>query len=122
MLGAGAGSGGAKCAQVPDPWEGTTPQGREVFRKILFRITHLAEMNTPSSEIAAEVQARLSALPEMRPEFLKIFARLFHQQALPPGEPSDRDLAILLVLRMRLEQAYVQKSAEPGQKGLPIGP
>jgi hypothetical protein len=110
------------CSQILDPvapqstrrlilWEGTTPEGREIFRRILMQTSNLSQSNKDTGQVIAEVETRLGRFPELHAEFLLIFSRLCGQGE-PTGELPLRDLATLIVLRTCLEQA---RAADPNR-------
>ncbi len=81
--------------------EGTTPQGREVFRKLLDRACTMTVANQNTAEAIAQLESRLGAFPEFHQEFRLLFSRICGRQE-PSGELTTHDLAALIVLRARL--------------------
>jgi hypothetical protein len=57
--------------------EGTTPEGREILRKIMFRATRMLEDNFPEPEIFSTIEGELEEFEILRPEFLLLFHRLW---------------------------------------------
>ena len=88
-------------------WEGTTPEGREILRKLLFRADRMANAGTQASEIVAQLKTHLDAMPELQRELGLIFSRLCGVQC-PAGELTVNDLAVLIAMRVGLsrQRAY----------------
>jgi hypothetical protein len=78
--------------------EGTSPESREILRKILFRASTLCATPLDEREIVAAVEEHLSRFPEFLEEFGVLFCRLCGQEQT--GKLALRDLAILIVLRL----------------------
>ncbi len=105
---ANASANGACLAQ----WEATTPEGRELFRKIYTWAATLCEQTEDTAQVVSEVQSRLERFPELHSEFTLIFVRLCGRKDATPGDLPIRDLAILMVMRIRLEQERANLSAQ----------
>lgn len=83
--------------------EGTTPQGRELFRKIVFHAERMIDENRPNEEIRDAVMHDLTHYQEVLSEFVILFGRaaklsverLEHLRRVP------LDLAILLIIYLR---------------------
>jgi hypothetical protein len=88
--------------------EGTTPQGREVFRKLLEWSFRLSLANPNTTEVIAQVEARLGTFSELQQELSLLFGRICGQQQ-PPGEMTVHDLAALMVLRSRVSRQFKQE-------------
>ena len=95
-------------ANEPDWWEGTTGQGREILRKILFFIETRIECQEDTPQVIGQVEARLRGFAEIFPELLRIFLQLCGRGAAQAEGISIRDLATLMVIRVRLERARRQ--------------
>jgi hypothetical protein len=93
--------------QVPNLalWEGTTPQGREILRKILFFIETRIERGEDTPQVIGQVETRLNGFSEIFPELLSIFSRLGGRRDADTAGIGVHDLATLMVLRVRLERA-----------------
>ena len=93
--------------QLPDLalWEGTTAQGREILRKILFFIKTRIENQEDTAQVIGQAEARLNGFSEILPELTGIFLRLCGRVNSPPEGLTAHVLATLMVFRVRLERA-----------------
>src|SRR5215475_11623261 len=61
-------------AELKLRFRGTTPYGREIFRRMLHRAWKLCEQNHPNA--MAVLESELAAFPELREEFIRLTSRL----------------------------------------------
>ena len=91
-------------------YEGTTAQGRDVFRKIIERAQRLIKENPSIPEAAAQLETELNGLRELWQEFQILLCKVCGLGGLGSQEISGRELAVLLVVRARLFREFIQRS------------
>lgn len=103
-----------RSAEGPEPvtqapnlalWKGTTAQGREIMRKMLFFIQTRFDHSEETGQVIGQVEARLNGFSDIFPELTSIFLRLCGRRDSLPEGVTVHDLATLMVLRVRLERA-----------------
>ena len=85
--------------------EGTTGQGREVFRRILDRVSSLTGENQNAEQVVDRIEVELRRFQELWPEFHLLLRRISGFKGKTVEPLRVRDLAVLLVLRARLWQS-----------------
>jgi hypothetical protein len=103
---------------------GTTPYGREIFRRILDLAWTLVAQNKSSLEAIKQVAEKLGTFPEVHSEFVLLLGRMLEAERQDWGlssEPEDEALqlegtspwgwAIILVLRARMGQRFNRERA-----------
>lgn len=91
--------------------EGTSPQGREIFRKIIFRAERLLEENYPYEQIVITIEGDLKTFEVLRPEFLLLLNRLWGVGIDKLCKASARLIAMLLLYAIRLSN--IKKDSTP---------
>jgi len=80
--------------------EGTTPQGREILRKILFRTKRLLQGQTQSvAQIVDAIETEVITFRFLQPEFALLLSRVWGGKEEAWRQIEPRDLATLVVLR-----------------------
>jgi hypothetical protein len=85
--------------------EGTTPQGREILRKIIFRVERMLEDGTPALEIVSSVEGELKRFEILRPEFLLLIHRLWGLSLENLCKAPAKVLAITILLKLKIARA-----------------
>ena len=95
---------------------GTTPQGREIMRKILFQ----AETACGSAEtVVARLEAEFRTFQPLQPEFALLLSRLWRSGEAVFRQASPRSLAVLVWARVRAGRPHALADPE-GQKPKPM--
>jgi uncharacterized coiled-coil protein SlyX len=95
---------------------GTTPYGREIFRRILDLAWRLVEQNKSFEEASKQVVEQLGTFPEVHSEFVLLLGRMLEEER-QDGEPvqlegtSPWGWAMQLVLRARMGQKFNRELA-----------
>lgn len=84
--------------------EGTTPQGREILRKIMFRATRMLEENSSDSQIIIAVQGELNQFEVLRPEFLLLLHRLWGVSLEKLCQAPAMVIAMLMLLSLKIDR------------------
>ena len=85
--------------------EGTTPQGREVLRQIIFRAERLLEKeNLPDEQIVNAIVGELETFLMLRPEFLLLLSRVWGPGFDKLYNASARLIAKLMLFKIKLDQ------------------
>src|SRR5579872_6178026 len=82
--------------------QGTTPYGREIFRRSLDLAWKLVEQNKSLGEAAKQVAEELETFWELRSEFVLLLARTTEVDPEGLGRCSVLGLAMQIVLRARV--------------------
>lgn len=100
---------------------GTTPYGREIFRRMLDLAWTLVAQNKSSLEAIKQVADKLGTFPEVHSEFVLLLGRMLEEELGLSRTPEDVALesegtspwawAALLVLRARLAQKFNRERA-----------
>jgi hypothetical protein len=102
---------------------GTTPYGREIFRRILDLAWTLVAQNKNSLEAIKQVAEKLETFPEVHSEFVLLLDRMLDEgpDSGPSRTPEDVALesegtspwawAMLVVLRARMGQRFNRERA-----------
>ncbi len=94
---------------------GTTPQGREILRKILFE----AETACGSAGVVvARLEAEFRTFRPLQPEFARLLGRLWGSGEAVFRQASPRGLAVLVWARVRGGRRHALASREDRQ-GMP---
>ncbi|MGA3282879.1 MAG: hypothetical protein ABSD57_00270 [Verrucomicrobiota bacterium] len=101
--------------------EGTSPQVRELFRKIIFRAERLLEENYPYEQIIITIEGDLKTFEVLRPEFLLLLNRLWGLGMDKLCKAPVRVIAMILLYGIRLA-SQITKSAEKSQTNTSGGP
>lgn len=97
---------------------GTTPQGREIMRKILFQ----AEAACGSAEkVVARLETEFRTFRPLQEEFALLLSRLWGSGEGVFRQASPRGLAVLVWARVRAGRLHALADRE-GQKRLPTSP
>ena len=102
--------------------QGTTPYGREIFRRILDLAWRLSEGKQRFLEVTTQIDGEIRIFPELRAEFMLMASRLDKDPSEEPGRPeglSAEDsaqvstfcLAGTLVMRARFWQKFNREQA-----------
>ena len=90
--------------------KGTTPQGRDLLRKILCRTERLLQTRDQTKQsieqIVAEVEAEFTTFKSLKPEFAISLGRWWGRDLSDWGQLSDKLWALFVVIRT----AYVLKT------------
>src|SRR5579872_7446639 len=81
--------------------QGTTPYGREIFRRTLDLAWKLAEQNKSFGEATKQMAEELETFWELRSEFVLLLARTTDVDPEELGQCSSLGLAMGMVLRAR---------------------
>ncbi len=88
---------------------GTTPQGREILRKILFQ----AETACGSAEkVVAGLEAEFRTFQPLQPEFALLRSRLWGSGEAVFRQASPRGLAVLVLTRLRARRLHAPGAGE----------
>jgi hypothetical protein len=86
--------------------EGTTPQGREILRKMIFRAKKMLEDKVGSeAQIVAVLHGEFEIYEILRDEFLLLLSRIWRVDLESVRKLLLKQLAMLLLIRLKLEQA-----------------
>jgi hypothetical protein len=89
-------------ARLSEVFEGTTPQGREILRRILYRAERLVQSkNLGISQAVDDIQNEFETFSILRPEFALQLSRLWGGPEELWLQASTRNIAILVVLTTR---------------------
>lgn len=79
--------------------EGTTPYGRDIFRRILDLAARRLEAEKPTPEVMREVAEEITTFSELHEEFVLLLARTVEVDPEELRQCSPLGLAIQIVLR-----------------------
>lgn len=93
-----------EAARLKEYWQGTTPYGREIFRRILHLAWKLCEQNPSMPEVIPQVEAELKRFEDLRDEFILMLSKELDIKVEECQGLSLRGMAMQLVLRSRHSQ------------------
>ncbi len=83
----------------------TTPLGREILRKILFRAERLLhDPDASIDDVVMTLESEFETFAALRPEFAVMFGQIWSGAERVASLASSRSLATLVVLRLRASQ------------------
>ena len=96
-------------------FKGTTPYGREIFRRMLQRAWTLCEQNKPGA--ISQLESELADFPELHEEFVRMTSRLDQEPSEERWKQLEEEsqgvsltgVAAALILRSRISQKYNQQ-------------
>jgi hypothetical protein len=84
--------------------EGTTPQGREILRKLIFRAERMLEEKHTILQIVPVIENELNIFECLHSEFLLLLSRLWGGDFDGWYKLRTKEIAILIVFRLKLKQ------------------
>jgi hypothetical protein len=90
--------------------EGTTPYGREIFRRTLSLAGKLFEQNIGFGQAAKRVAEELETFSELRSEFVLLLTRITKDDPANLNGCSSLGLAMAIIMHLKTENA-VDKAA-----------
>src|SRR5690348_7921222 len=99
--------------------EGTTPYGREIFRRILDLAVRRLQANKSTAEVIKEVAEEIATFGELHAEFVLLLARTMETDSAGLGRCSPFGWASQLVFWTRLMQKAESEQAAQGDLGEP---
>jgi hypothetical protein len=94
--------------------EGTTPYGREIFRRTLEHASTLVEAGKGLLEAAKELEDEIRLFPELHREFALLLARTCGADPAEEPQGSPWAWATLMILRARLIERLNQQQLAAG--------
>ncbi|HXR48979.1 MAG TPA: hypothetical protein VN784_16200 [Candidatus Limnocylindrales bacterium] len=91
--------------QIQALCQGTTPQGREILQKIIFRAERMMEDKSCSEgQIVAEIEGQLMTFELLRGEFLLLLSRFWRVDPEKLSKVSAKEIAVVMLLYLKLER------------------